>query len=61
MLQNKQAEASVLAPLVTSPAACHQGQQVVEGQRLIQTVNDPLPGWTSVPAMGICTGAISVS
>ena len=47
VLQSKQAEASVLAPFATSPSATHQGQRVVEGQRLMQTVSDPLLGWTS--------------
>ncbi len=47
VLQSKQAEASVLAPYATSPAAAHQGQRVVEGQRLMQTVSDPLLGWTT--------------
>jgi uncharacterized protein (DUF2252 family) len=47
VLQSKQAEASVLAPYATSPSADHQGQRVVEGQRLMQTVSDPLLGWTT--------------
>lgn len=47
VLQSKQAEASVLAPFATSPSPVHQGQRVVEGQRLMQTVSDPLLGWTS--------------
>jgi uncharacterized protein (DUF2252 family) len=47
VLQSKQAEASVLAAYATSPSAAHQGQRVVEGQRLMQTVSDPLLGWTT--------------
>jgi len=47
VLQSKQAEASVFAPYATSPSAVHQGQRVVEGQRLMQTVSDPLLGWTT--------------
>jgi len=47
VLQSKQAEASVFAPFATSPSPAHQGQRVVEGQRLMQTVSDPLLGWTS--------------
>jgi uncharacterized protein (DUF2252 family) len=46
VLQSKQAEPSVLAPFATSPSPAHQGQRVVEGQRLMQTVSDPLLGWT---------------
>jgi uncharacterized protein (DUF2252 family) len=47
VLQSKQAEASVLARYTTSPSPSHQGQRVVEGQRLMQTVSDPLLGWTT--------------
>lgn len=47
VLQSKQAESSVLGPYATSPSAAHQGQRVVEGQRLMQTVSDPLLGWTT--------------
>lgn len=47
VLQSKQAEASVLAPYATAPSALHQGQRVVEGQRLMQTVSDSLLGWTT--------------
>lgn len=47
VLQSKQAEVSVLAAYATSPSAEHQGQRVVEGQRLMQTVSDPLLGWTT--------------
>lgn len=47
VLQSKQAEASVLEPHATSPSPDHQGQRVVEGQRLMQTVSDPFLGWTT--------------
>ncbi|MCS5704865.1 DUF2252 domain-containing protein [Synechococcus sp. FGCU-3] len=47
VLQSKQAEASVYEPYATSPAPSHQGQRVVEGQRLMQTVSDPFLGWTT--------------
>lgn len=47
VLQSKQAEHSVLEPHATSPPPSHQGQRVVEGQRLMQTVSDPFLGWTT--------------
>jgi uncharacterized protein (DUF2252 family) len=49
-LQLKQARRSVLAPYVhgTSAWHAHQGQRVVEYQQALQTVSDPLLGWTSV-------------
>ena len=47
VMQSKQAEASVFAAYATSASAPHQGQRVVEGQRLMQTVSDPLLGWTT--------------
>lgn len=49
-LQLKQARRSVLAPLVHGDAAwhAHQGQRVVEYQQALQTVSDPLLGWTTV-------------
>jgi uncharacterized protein (DUF2252 family) len=50
VLQGKQAEPSVLAPYVTLPAPEHQGQRVVEGQRLLQTASDAFLGWTTNPA-----------
>ena len=49
LLQSKQAEASVLAPYATSAPPLHQGQRVIEGQRLMQTASDPALGWTSAP------------
>lgn len=49
-LQMKQAQRSVLAPFVHGERAwhAHQGQRVVEYQQQLQTVSDPLLGWTSV-------------
>jgi len=48
-LQLKQARRSVLAPFVHGESAwhAHQGQRVVEYQQALQTVSDPLLGWTS--------------
>lgn len=49
-LQLKQARRSVLARFVHGDSAwhAHQGQRVVEYQQALQTVSDPLLGWTSV-------------
>ncbi|MEA4944163.1 MAG: DUF2252 domain-containing protein [Propionicimonas sp.] len=49
-LQLKQARRSVLAPYVHGDNAwhTHQGQRVVEYQQALQTVSDPLLGWTEV-------------
>lgn len=49
-LQLKQARRSVVAPYVHGSAArhSHQGQRVVEYQQALQTVSDPMLGWTSV-------------
>ncbi|MFP5415607.1 MAG: DUF2252 domain-containing protein [Actinomycetes bacterium] len=49
-LQLKQAQRSVLAPFVHGETARHghQGQRVVEYQQQLQTVSDPLLGWTTV-------------
>ena len=49
-LQMKQARRSVLGPYVHGEAAwhAHQGQRVVEYQQALQTVSDPLLGWTTV-------------
>ena len=51
VLQSKQAEASVLAPYVQCGEAvpAHQGQRVVQGQRLMQTASDAFLGWTTTP------------
>lgn len=49
-LQLKQARRSVIAPYLHGAAAWHrhQGQRVVEYQQALQTVSDPLLGWTTV-------------
>ena len=49
VLQGKQAEPSVLAPYVNLHAPEHQGQRVVDGQRLLQTASDAFLGWTTNP------------
>jgi uncharacterized protein (DUF2252 family) len=50
ILQLKQARRSVLARYVHGESAwhAHQGQRVVEYQQALQTVSDPLLGWTTV-------------
>ncbi len=50
VLQSKQAEASVIAPYIQVQVPQHQGQRVVQGQRLMQTASDAFLGWTSTPA-----------
>ena len=49
-LQLKQARRSVLGPYVHGESAWHdhQGQRVVDYQQALQTVSDPLLGWTTV-------------
>lgn len=49
-LQLKQAQRSVLARHVhgDEPWHTHQGQRVVEYQQALQTVSDPLLGWTTI-------------
>ncbi len=49
-LQLKQARRSVIAPFVHGESARHdhQGERVVEYQQALQTVSDPLLGWTTV-------------
>jgi hypothetical protein len=49
-LQLKQARRSVVGPYVHGDEAwhAHQGQRVVEYQQALQTVSDPLLGWTTV-------------
>jgi len=51
VLQSKQAESSVLAPYVQTGKEVpgHQGQRVVQGQRLMQTASDAFLGWTTTP------------
>jgi hypothetical protein len=46
VLQGKQAVASVLSPYLPGPAPVHQGERVVQGQRLLQTASDVFLGWT---------------
>jgi uncharacterized protein (DUF2252 family) len=52
-LQLKQARRSVLAPHVHGehPHHAHQGQRVVEYQQALQTVSDPLLGWTTMDGL----------
>ncbi len=49
-LQLKQARRSVIAPFVHGTSAWHdhQGERVVEYQQALQTVSDPLLGWTTM-------------
>jgi uncharacterized protein (DUF2252 family) len=49
-LQLKEARRSVVAPYVHGdvPQHAHQGQRVVEYQQAVQTVTDPLLGWTTI-------------
>jgi uncharacterized protein (DUF2252 family) len=49
ILQCKQALPSVLQPDPAVSAWAHQGQRVVEGQRLMQTHSDPFLGWATSP------------
>ena len=52
-LQLKQARRSVLARFVHGDLAwhAHQGQRVVEYQQALQTVSDPLLGWTTIAGL----------
>jgi len=52
-LQLKQARRSVLAPYVHGPSAwhAHQGQRVVEYEQALQTISDPLLGWTTIEGL----------
>jgi Uncharacterized protein conserved in bacteria (DUF2252) len=47
VLQAKQAERSVLEPFAGKSRFAHQGQRVVEGQRLMQAASDIFLGWVS--------------
>lgn len=47
IMQVKQAEPSVLEAYASCPAPTHQGQRVVEGQRLMQSASDPFLSWTT--------------
>jgi uncharacterized protein (DUF2252 family) len=46
LLQLKEAQTSVLAPFAGPSAYANQGQRVVVGQRIMQTVPDLFLGWT---------------
>jgi uncharacterized protein (DUF2252 family) len=48
-LQVKEAEQSVLAPYAGAGRYEHQGQRVVNGQRLMQAASDLFLGWTDGP------------
>ena len=50
---------SVLAPYVHGESAwhAHQGQRVVEYQQALQTVSDPLLGWTTVDGRSTTSGS----
>jgi uncharacterized protein (DUF2252 family) len=52
-LQLKQARRSVVARYVHGESArhAHQGQRVVEYQQALQTVSDPLLGWTTIEGL----------
>jgi uncharacterized protein (DUF2252 family) len=52
-LQLKQARRSVVARYVHGelPQHAHQGQRVVEYQQALQTVSDPLLGWTTIDGL----------
>ena len=52
VLQAKEAVASVLAPYVQGYDFPHQGQRVVEGQRLMQAYGDIMLGWKTSDVSG---------
>ena len=56
VMQVKQADRSVLEPYAGPAEQDHQGQRVVEGQRLTQAAGDILLGWTRNP---VGTGSTS--
>jgi uncharacterized protein (DUF2252 family) len=47
-LQVKEAQRSVLEPYASPSAYAHQGERVVQGQRLVQAAADVLLGWVTV-------------
>ena len=53
VMQVKQADRSVLEPYAGPAEQDHQGQRVVEGQRLTQAAGDILLGWTRNPVDGV--------
>ena len=59
-LQLKQARRSVLARYVHGESAwhAHQGQRVVEYQQALQTVSDPLLGWTTMDGAAVLRAAV---
>ncbi|MEX3855999.1 DUF2252 domain-containing protein [Paraburkholderia sp. BR10923] len=48
-LQMKEARPSVIAQFYKSPTVKHQGERVVQGQRLLQTASDVFLGWGTGP------------
>ncbi len=46
-LQVKEAQRSVLEPYAAASAYSHQGERVVQGQRLVQAASDILLGWVT--------------
>jgi uncharacterized protein (DUF2252 family) len=48
-LQIKEANQSVVARYFKSPPVTHEGQRVVDGQRLMQAASDMFLGWTKGP------------
>jgi uncharacterized protein (DUF2252 family) len=51
ILQVKEAGTSVLAEFLEPSIYDNQGQRVVEGQRLMQSVSDIFLGWTRIPTL----------
>lgn len=49
VIQSKQAVPSVLSPYLPADPSDHEGERVVQGQRLLQTHSDSLLGWTTTP------------
>jgi uncharacterized protein (DUF2252 family) len=47
-LQVKEAQRSVLEPYVAASAFEHQGERVVQGQRLVQNASDIMLGWVTM-------------
>jgi uncharacterized protein (DUF2252 family) len=52
-LQIKEADSSVLAEHLAPSRYAHQGQRVVEGQRLVQATSDIFLGWTTGDLAGV--------
>ena len=52
-LQVKEARPSVLAPYIRGRRIRHQGERVVNGQRIMQAVSDIFLGWTRSPIADI--------